>query len=69
MFIKSESYAREWERNHCIEQDEKLQQELESKGVIFTEVDKLEWQKACESVYKKYANELNPDYVEALKGK
>ncbi len=66
--VKAEKEARTWEREYCIKMDNELVDTIKSYGVTVTEVDKSLWQEACQPVYDQYADEINQDYVNALKG-
>jgi len=66
--VKAEKEARDWERQYSSDLDAELVSALAEKGMVVTEVDKLEWQKACEPVYEKFADQINPEYIEALIG-
>ena len=48
--------------------DEELVSKIKADGVTVTEVDKELWQKACEPIYEKYEDEINPEYIKALTG-
>ncbi|KJS82884.1 MAG: C4-dicarboxylate ABC transporter substrate-binding protein [Peptococcaceae bacterium BICA1-8] len=67
--FKAEKEAREWERNYSSELDKSLVKALTEKGMVVTEVDKMEWQQAVSPVYDKYLGKINPEYIKALTGK
>ncbi|MFZ5644696.1 MAG: TRAP transporter substrate-binding protein [Bacillota bacterium] len=64
--LKAEKEARDWERNYSAELDVTLAKTLQEKGVTVTEVDKAEWQKACEPVWAKFQDKIKPEYIKAL---
>jgi tripartite ATP-independent transporter DctP family solute receptor len=67
--LRAEKEARTWERNFCTQMDQELVDKIKAAGVKVTEVDKAEWQKACEPIYAQYEDEINPEYIKALTGK
>ena len=67
VLIKAEKEAREWEREYCRQMDTELIQTLKYEGVVITEVDKSEWQKAVEPVYKEFEDQIPADLIKALK--
>lgn len=67
--IKAEKEARDWERNFSKQMDEELVEKIKATGVTVTEVDKEEWQKACQPIYDKFKDQINPEYMNALLGK
>lgn len=66
--LKAEAEARVWQRNYAKELDEKLTKELTQYGVVINEVDKAEWQEAVKPVYDKFEDQINPEYLKALRG-
>lgn len=67
--LRAEKEARDWERNYSAQLDAQLLESLKEKGMVVTEVDKEIWQEACQPVYEKFADQINPDYIDALLGK
>ncbi|WP_028309678.1 TRAP transporter substrate-binding protein [Desulfitibacter alkalitolerans] len=66
--LKAEKEARDWERQYSAQLDTELVQTLTDAGMIVTEVDKDEWQRACAPVYEKFMDKIKPEYIEALLG-
>lgn len=65
---RADAEARDYERRISEEGDKTLAQEVEKLGLKVTEVNIHEWQEAAEPVYNRFKNELNMNYVNALKG-
>jgi len=66
--IKAEKEARDWERAYSQQMDEELGEVIAANGVKITEVDKAMWQEACSPIYDQFSDQINPKYIEALKG-
>jgi tripartite ATP-independent transporter DctP family solute receptor len=64
--LKAEKEARDWERGYSAQLDEQLRKELTDKGVIINDVDKTEWQKACQPIWDMFKDRINPDYIKAM---
>ncbi len=67
--VKAEQEARAWERDFSKKSDEELVEKIKATGVTVTEVDKAEWQAACQPIYDQFKDQINPEYIDALLGK
>jgi TRAP-type transport system periplasmic protein len=67
--LKAEKESRDWQRNYTTEQEKLVVDKLKEKGIVITEIDSAEWQKAVEPVYAKFADKIKPEYLKALTGK
>jgi TRAP-type transport system periplasmic protein len=67
--LKAEKETRTWQRNYTAEKEATVVDKLKERGIVVTEVDKAEWQKAVEPVYAQFADKIKPEYIKALTGK
>lgn len=66
---EAESEARTWQRDYCIDLEEKLVETLKSKGMEITYPDKKAFQEATQSVYDKFKDEIGEDLINQLLNK
>ncbi len=66
--VKAEKDARDWQREFCIQKDNELAAVLKSQGMEITEIDKELWSKAAQPVYDHFKDQINQDYVKAMRG-
>jgi tripartite ATP-independent transporter DctP family solute receptor len=64
--VTAEKESRAWERAYSSRLDEQLLKELADKGVLVNDVDKAEWQAACQPIYDMFKDRINPDYIKAI---
>jgi tripartite ATP-independent transporter DctP family solute receptor len=64
--LKAELEARTWERDYSAQLDENLRKEMTDKGVVFNDVDKAEWQAACQPIYDMFKDRIKPEYIKAM---
>jgi tripartite ATP-independent transporter DctP family solute receptor len=62
------SEARDFERNFIIESEKKIVDELKAAGMDVTSPDKAVFQKATESVYKKFEAEIGKELIDKIRG-
>ena len=60
--------ARTFERNFIIESEKKIVDELKAAKMEVTTPDKAVFQKATESVYKKFESEIGKDLIDQVRG-
>ncbi|GAW93782.1 TRAP transporter substrate-binding protein [Calderihabitans maritimus] len=60
--------ARDYERELIQKMDNELLEELKKKGMEVSEVDKNEWLKAMEPVYKQFEDEIGADVIAKVRG-
>lgn len=66
--VKAEEESRMWEREYSAGLDESLRREMEEKGALINDVDKAEWQKACEPTYDFFKDRINQEYLSSILG-
>lgn len=66
--VEADAEARDYERNLVKEEEEESYQAWEAAGGTVTEVDMDEWAAACGFVVDQYADKIDMDFVNALRG-
>lgn len=58
--------AKIFQRKYCVEKEDELIGNLKNLGMIITDVDRNEWQKASQPVYDEFRSKIKPEYIEAF---
>lgn len=66
IMTKSIAEARDWERTFSKEGEAKLIEDLEKGGAEIIEVDKAEWAKVLQPVYKEFESVIGKDVIQSL---
>jgi len=67
--VEADAEARDYERRLVMDADEDAYKAWMEAGGTVTDVDIEEWASACSFVLEEYADRLDMDFVDALRGK
>lgn len=59
--------AKDWQREQVRAMDEEVLESFKEGGMIVSEVDPLEWQKAMESVYEQWQDKIGKELIDQVK--